>query len=446
MRRRLVRSVFGSSIVLALVLLALTLVPGAHAFDGRAAEEIVIPAGAVIDDDLYIAGKDITISGTVRGDVMAAGQIVRVNGTIEGSLFAAGQTVIVNGSVRDSARLAGQAILIGQNARIGRDVLAGAYSFETHSESTIGRDVMLGAYQGLLAGRIQRDLKAGLGALEIRGTVGRNVELAIGGSSTGGTTAGADASPPPEITLPVVRPGLTVAPNARIEGHLTYSSPIEYPIAGQVAQGVTWDQREEEPAGDTASNPVVDAVRQLIAVGLIGLLLLWLAPRALPTLAETIRSRPGPSVGWGIVASVCAFIGFFAIGLVALILALGFGALTLSTLAGLVVVLGLLVNAALVVGLVVFTGLIGQAIASYLSGKLILERLQPDAAGGRIAPFLAGLPIVVILLHVPVLGGMLGLAIAFVALGALWLVIGDRKASPPPPPREESVLVPATPV
>jgi hypothetical protein len=66
----------------------------------------------------------------VQGDVVAAGQIITVNGTIEGGLIAAAQTIIINGAVPDSERLAAQAIVLEPQARVGRDLVAFAYSVE----------------------------------------------------------------------------------------------------------------------------------------------------------------------------------------------------------------------------------------------------------------------------------------------------------------------------
>ena len=70
---RVLSWVLGFLTVLSLLVVTLPLVPGVKAFDGRADEEITVESDEVIDDDLYVAGREVTINGTVHGDVFAAG-------------------------------------------------------------------------------------------------------------------------------------------------------------------------------------------------------------------------------------------------------------------------------------------------------------------------------------------------------------------------------------
>jgi cytoskeletal protein CcmA (bactofilin family) len=164
----------------AIALLALFGAPRAVAFDARNGDEVTIPAGQTVNDDLYIAAQTVTINGTVQGDVVAAGQIVTINGTIEGGLIAVAQTLIINGTVRDTARVAAQAIVLDPQARIGRDLMVGAYSLETRPGSAVGRDTLIGAYQALLTGTIGRNLAGGLAGLDIRSSIGGDVNVAVG--------------------------------------------------------------------------------------------------------------------------------------------------------------------------------------------------------------------------------------------------------------------------
>ena len=91
------------SLVLLLALM-LSFAAPVHAFDGRGGDNVVIKAGEVIDDDLYIGAQTITFDGTVTGDFVAGAQTVIINGTVEGDLIVGAQTVVINGSVGDDAR------------------------------------------------------------------------------------------------------------------------------------------------------------------------------------------------------------------------------------------------------------------------------------------------------------------------------------------------------
>src|SRR4051794_32755734 len=151
----------------------------ALAFDGQTGEDIVIAAGQTVDDDLYLAGRTITIDGTVRGDVVAATQILTINGQIEGNLIAVAQTIVLNGVVRDSVRVAAQAFVMDGGGRVGRDVIVAGYSAEIRPGSTVGRDFGVGASQAVIAGRVQRNVRGGIDALEISGNVGGDVVASI---------------------------------------------------------------------------------------------------------------------------------------------------------------------------------------------------------------------------------------------------------------------------
>jgi hypothetical protein len=225
----------------------LVMVPPVRAFDARTGDQVAVLADQVIEDDLYAAAQTITIDGTVNGDVVVAGQIIVINGVINGGLNAAGQTVIVNGTVRDSARIGAQAAQIGGGARIGRDLMIGTYSLETRPGSVISRDVAVGAYQAMIAGTVERNLRGSMAGLAVRGLVGGDVDVTVGTPEESAPQT--MMSPPPEIALPSVRPGLTVEDSARINGRLRYTSTREFATRGNVGQGVVWEQQrvEERP-------------------------------------------------------------------------------------------------------------------------------------------------------------------------------------------------------
>jgi hypothetical protein len=401
----------------------------ALAFDGQAGEEIVIPAGQTVEDDLYLAGQRVTINGTVRGDVVAAAQILTVNGQIEGNLIAAAQTIILNGIVRDTARVAAQVFVMDGGGRVGHDVIVAGYSTEIRPGSTVGRDLGVGASQALIAGRIQRNVRGGIDGLEISGNVGGDVIASIPGRAQSLSTAIFEGKEPPGVTVPVVKPGLTVTDSARIDGRLRYESPQEYPIAGRVGQGVSWTPMAADvPTERGPVDVVLDIARKAIAIAVVGLLLMWLTPGGLTLIGNTIETRPAPSVGWGIVVACLAVVAIIGLGFGMVILALGFVTITLFSLAGLIFMLGVLSEATLVIGLVVITGLVAQAIISHKAGRMLLERVRPPVGQRDALPLFVGAILFAVVSAVPVLGGLLALAAAFATLGAAWLIVRGERA------------------
>jgi cytoskeletal protein CcmA (bactofilin family) len=133
-----------------LLLVALFAVPTVRAFEGRGGDVVIIAAGDVIEDDLYVAAGEFTLDGTVKGDLVVVGSTVTINGTVEGDLTAAGQSVIVNGSVEDDARIAGFALTV--QGDVSDDVIAAGFSLEGREGSSVGGDVLYWWLSGL-AGR-----------------------------------------------------------------------------------------------------------------------------------------------------------------------------------------------------------------------------------------------------------------------------------------------------
>src|SRR2546427_8423529 len=79
----------------------------AFAFVPRAGENIAF--SQPLQDDLYIAGGTVTVTGTVDGDVTAAGGTGTVIGRVSGALLVAGGTVEIGGGVRRRSPATGRA-------------------------------------------------------------------------------------------------------------------------------------------------------------------------------------------------------------------------------------------------------------------------------------------------------------------------------------------------
>jgi cytoskeletal protein CcmA (bactofilin family) len=295
-------------------LLSLALTSSVHAFEGRDGDRIIIASDEVVNDDLYVTAQEFTLDGTVNGDVVAMTQVSTINGTVAGDLMAAGQTIIVNGTVTGAIRMAGSVLLLGENASVGGDIIGAGYSLEVQEGSSIGQDIVFAGGQILLAGDVSRNVQVATSAFELRSTVGGNVKAEVGEPG--------QAGPPPNlfmpqspVSVPTVKPGLTIAPSAKIEGDLEYTQTKElaFPpgvIAGQVIRN---EPATNQPATrqETTSEKIlkwgVNVLRTGVTLILLGLFLLWLFPFFMQGLSGKLQSAFWPSLGWGIVA----YAGFF---------------------------------------------------------------------------------------------------------------------------------------
>jgi cytoskeletal protein CcmA (bactofilin family) len=425
------------SVFMLAVLLALTLITPALAFDGRGGEKVVIGSGEVVNDDLYISAREFVLDGTVNGDLIVVAQTVTINGTVDGDLMAAAQTVAVNGEVKGSIRMAGSVLRVGEKASIGGDMVGAGYSFEGQEGSAIGQDLVFAGGQILLAGEVARNVQVATGALELGGSVGGNVKAEVGEPDQ------RPAGPPPamfmpQTTIPVpnVNPGLTIDPSATITGDLEYTQTKDVTIpAGAVSGKVT---RTTPSAGRTAPREEtteqkvakwgLNFVRDSVTLILIGLFLLWLFPFFIRGLSDQLSAKPLSSLGWGAVAWAAFFFALLLIVCVTVIVGILFGVLTLGQLTGTVIGLGLLTLFGLIVGFVLLTAFVAKVVFGAALGKWIFARANSPLAEHKYWPMIVGVLItlaVIALLSFPLIPGFLGwllnLAVVLSGLGALWL-------------------------
>lgn len=427
------------SVLTLLMLLTLTFVTPARAFDGRSGDNVVIAAGEVINDDLYVTAENFTLDGTVHGDVVVVARIVTINGTVDGDLTAAAQVVVINGSVTDDVRAAGEALQFGDSAQVGGDAVVAGASLETRKGSTVGGELVVGSGQALLAGDVTGDVRAGTGGLELRGSFGGDVHAFVDATADG-------SSEPPmnmymmqvPISIPPLKPGLTIAPTARIAGDLEYSSTVDLPIpSGTVAGKVTrvapaaHEGRvvHEPTQGELVGKWALGVLGNAATLILLGLLLGWLFPRFMRAVDEKLRSQPLPSLGWGAVAWAAFFFTLLAIFVVTVLSAILLGVLTLGGLSASVVGVGILLFFGLIVTFGLASGYVSSIIVAETLGKWIMGRSNPAMAEHKVWPLVVGVGVLVLvigLLTFPLiplgfLGWLVTCAVGLLGLGALWL-------------------------
>jgi cytoskeletal protein CcmA (bactofilin family) len=407
----------------------------AWAVETRSGDSVVIGPDEVLEDDLYVTANNVVIDGTIRGDLVAFGQSIAVDGTVEGDLIGAAQAVQIGGTVEDDVRIAGQTLLLDEGAEVEDDLIAAGLSLENVPDSVVGGTLMYAGYQALLQGTVGEDVNAAANGLELGGEVGANVDAEVDGE---------DGGPPPflfapQADLPTVDSGLTLTDSATVGGNLTYESSTEAQIdpQAQIEGEVVGEERPAEAEEDayTFADAVFDNLRSFIALLVVGLILIWIAPNWIRRRAGTVLDRPLASLGWG----VLGLVAFLALGVVillaTLVLAVILGLLTLGGLVALIVVLGLVAEVVLVLIFWLSTNYLAQIVVSFLAGLLLVEAVRPGRGSGRVLPLVVGLILYVILRAVPVLGPLVGLAVVLLGLGAfldwIWAKLRRRRAASP---------------
>lgn len=429
------------------VLLLLAALPVAAA-QIEGGDRVVIGSGEIRDDDVIAGADTFLLLGTIQGDLVVFGGTVTIaqGALVEGDLIAAGGNVVVEGEVRDDVRLAGAVLTVGRRATIGDDLIAAGHSFETAAGSLVGGELIFGGGQGVLAGSVIQGARLAANGLDLRGRIGGNVDAAVGEP---GQTAFSplmffrDLPPVPQVS-----PGLTVGEGARIEGDLKYVGTQDAAIPAGTVGGKVTRQAPEASPGPTPAEQGLGTLRTFGALLVVGLLLLWAAPGTVKDGAAALRSRPGPSFGWGVAGLFGAFLGVLAIVVCTALAAALLGLLSLGGLTALAVLSGIVALALFVLAFVTVALYVSKVIVAYLGGRMILARVKPKWAEGRVGPLLAGVFLLVLLGAVPGLGGAVHLLATLLGLGALWLLARDRfrsrkvaarvpEAAAPTPPRAE---------
>jgi cytoskeletal protein CcmA (bactofilin family) len=412
-----------------LALLTMTITSSALAFDGRGGETVVIEADEVIEDDVYVGATNFTLEGTIKGDLIVSAETIVINGTVEGDLLAMGQSVVINGTVTDDVRIAGAALQLGEEASINGDLLGGAASLEAKKGSVVKGDFLFGGAQALLSGEVGGDALFGAGSVELRGQIGGNVTAEVGDAE--------DAGAPPSaymwqtgIPVPNVEPGFTINEEAKIEGSLIYTQTKDIQIPdGTVAGKVTRKepaadvnvQYKEPTAGQKIATWSFDLLRTIVTLVLFGLLLGWLAPNFMKSVMDKLQTTPAASLGWGMISYAAFFFTLLVILTAMIVGGVVFGALTLGGVSGAIVWLGILAIFALIVAFVLVTAFVTKIVVAWLGGKWIVSRFNPALADHKFWPLLVGVTIIALLTALPFAGWILGLAVMFLGLGALWI-------------------------
>jgi len=387
----------GRFITLLAAVLAVTIIitAPADAADIRQGDKLVIPAGEVVNDDLYLFGSMITVDGSVNGDIIAFADIIVVNGPVKGNFNGAANYITIKGQVSDSVRVAASTIDI--DSSVGGDLVAAASQVDITPGGAVGRDLLSAVGTVRVDGPVGKDIRGSAGDLIINSSVGGNIDVECR--------------------------DIKLEPAASIAGYLTYRSENKASQAeGAVVKGQTTHvSPPPQPSGESTGRMVgwalsaivifavilliIIAVFKYIAALLTGIIFILIARKYIPGLIETLKSKPWHCLGYGAlflflvpIAVVIAFV--LVIGI-----PLGLAGLALYILA---VYLGH-----------IFTGL--------FVGKWMLRQSADTTAPGPLIGALAlGLLAVYIVSIIPFVGSLCDLAAILFGLGAILIFIKTK--------------------
>jgi hypothetical protein len=425
-------------ILLLTILLVFSFAGPLFAAEFRGDDTVTIGQDEVIDDDLLVGGNIVVVNGVINGDLIVMGQQVTINGHVKGSLVFAGQVLTLNGQVDGTVYGGASTLTLGPAASVGRNLMYGGFSYRSEAGSVIGRDNIVGGYQATINGKVNRNLLASLGALELNGFIGGNVDAVV---EQPGTTMNMQYFPPfntPGMP-PTIQPGLRVGPEAKIVGKFSYSSPVEQTstIAATPGGGVTFTPTTPTVATNvvpTRTSIILDwllaRLREFATLFVLGALALWLIPTRFGQMGDRTMAQTLVAAAWGVLVTILGYGGaiFVVVLLIALVAALA--ALTLAGLATTVFALGF---STLGLAFTIFSMLMAygsKLVVIYPLTHALLERMLPSWNHYRIVPMSLGILAFVLLTSIPYLGALLSIAATLIGMGAIWMVFRDGFTKP----------------
>lgn len=408
--------------ILASLMLAGTALAGQ--FEGE--DVYRLEAGQVINDDLYVAGSEIFIDGTVNGDLYAVGGYIEVNGTVTGDVVAAGGGIKITGTVEDDVRLAGGGIdilgTVGDDLIVAGGGQPGGFSFPMQvgarsinqgirlgNKSSVGGDAVILGGTADVRGRIDGDLTVSTGEIDLDAQVGGNAKL---NAST-----------------------LRITNNSRIEGTLSYTTPQEESLPADLASGIEYQPITSETAG---VNPLVTmfwwllrTIAILIGFGLLAWLILWLSPELLERPAAAIDANPVEAGLWGLLIFALFMALPVASGVIVVLIGIFWGWVPAIAVA----LLLFSVSAVIWLFSPLVTGLwLGRKLTKSMSN-----------VSGPLPALLVGIVVIVLLGRVPCVGWLVSFFSFLLAMGGIVQSIRNKgsiggPALPPPPAQPPTTL------
>jgi cytoskeletal protein CcmA (bactofilin family) len=388
------------------------------------AQEIItdgrVPAGTVVENDVFVFGDDIVVDGDVDGELFAFGSSVTINGNVSGSILSVAGTVDVNGEVDGSIYALGRDLTLGSEASTGRNLYFAGIRLTLSEGAMVGRDL------------VGVSLSA-----KINGTIGRDINI------ISGLLSFADLLAAPESESPSTEdePAPTEEPDASDSesssaGYLVltstgYSKPL-FKEAVQTSDD-TGELKSSQKQGVTAQAVLdwtLERLEVFITLLILGGVAVWLIPTRMEHWSETVKVKPGLSTGFGLLSLVIvvnAMAIAILLAILIVIIGLWLGAVTFWSLAFIFWGIAFSILGLGVTLFIVFVWYISKAIVAYLVGTQILKRVSERAAGYKLLVLALGLLIYVILAGLPYIGGFISFLATVLGLGAILVAYRDKK-------------------
>jgi len=352
-------------------LITLVSAASADAMVLRFGESYSLEQGTVVEDDLYVVGEQIQITGTTSNDIIAIGSSITQRGVVKEDAIYGGGQVVITGDVEGDLRVIGGKILVQGNIKEDAVLIGGTVTIEP--EAIIEGDLfVVGEYLDM-EGTVYGFTDARVRTVEITGDVQGDAHLTTSES-------------------------VSITGQAVVGGDVIYKAPREAFVSETaIVTGELEFHRTEAMRTESTVNLASLIVKLLIAI-VAAVVAVWLFPRHARSLTDHALSE-----GSGM-RIVKGFLIVFAWPILAV--------LVMITVLGFVPGMVMLLLYALTIGLATVLG-------SIISGALLATWLKRPEDGLQLGWVALGATALTLLSLLPVAGWLVRTLIFLLAFWTL---------------------------
>ncbi len=442
MRRRL---------FIVLLLLVLGNIYAVSAHDVVQGDQCVIAPEDHLEGNVYVICRTLVVSGVIDGSLFGGASTIEIDGTVLGSIYLVGGQLDISGEVGGDIHFAGGVIDLKPTAQLSGDhsnLISASLSTMIENPRVPGSVTTIG-YQLLIDGAVGREVSFWGSALAIDESIGSDVTATVGDPSSTGVNELRTLFDILPIEITLVNPGLRVGETAMIDGTLRYSGPVEGDIAVELPNPpeftsftaqTDFNLSDQISLVDRLHDYASQAIREIVSLALIGAVGLLLTPRTLQAPIYSLRVRPLPSLGIGLLTFIISFpivliIILFSVALILL--------LSLLQLGDLAVIAGIIVNILNIggAGLFYFTAIfVSRVIVCIALGRFMVRVILGERHEGYMTyvSLLIGVLLLALTASLPYVGWLINALAAFFGLGAILMLIQRQlevaRTTPPQEP------------
>jgi hypothetical protein len=423
---------------LRLILLLLICVGGVttvSAGETRQGDQCVIAAEEVIEEDVFVLCRTLTVEGRIRGNVLGAATRAVINGQVEGDLYLLAGQLEVGGRIGDDLIFGGAVLRLLPEAtfsRGGSSLMYLSLSTDQEAGGQLPGSIIGAGYQTRLDGTTSGNINYWGSALRIGGTVQGDVEATVGDGNSPGLAQAQAIRIPFDWNIELLPPGLTVTATGNVAGDLRYTGLSPGQINGQVSGQTQYIQTVLQPDLTAIITPeqqpglgtfLTQALREFITLLVIGFVALFVVPRSYLSPARQLNQRPLRALGAGTLSAIGVLPGLLLVILAALLLAFLLAFLRLETLLNIWAVGASVTIGAGTILLYFMIFFVSRALVCLWVGRWIVrvtigdDNSRPVALIGQAV----GCALLALLSPLPLIGFAVNLLLILVGLGGMVL-------------------------